>query len=193
MIALSEDQWSLVNAIDVNMFYDDGEGYVDLGLDNVFEFNDAGELLGYSDGTWLGVNDQPVAFYHEYDVYGEDGSMLTYGTIPVLLNGERAELLVVLEHGRGTVAGARSVYHDGETETVAKSLTELAEGDTVDFLCDYYSYDGEYLDTYYLGEQETWHDGWEIYNVPVGDGGVKVTWRFTDIYQQHYWTEPIEG
>ena len=192
VLSLSDEQWSLVTAIDVNMFYDDGEGYVDLGLDNVYDFDDQGRLLGYSDGTWLAVNSQPIAFYHDYDEITDD-SMLTYGTIPVLLNGQRAELLVVLEHGRGTVTGARFVYKDGETDTIAKSLTELSEGDQIDFVCDYYSYDGQYLDSYLLGETETWTGDWQINNVPVGEGRTQVTWRFTDIYNQHYWTEPIEG
>ena len=189
---MPEDQWDLVTGIEVNMFYDDGEGYVDLGLDNVFEFDGNGYLMGESDATWLAVNAQPVAYYHEYDVWDEDGTMLSYGTIPCLLNGERAELLVVLEHGRGTVTGARYVYTDGQTDTVAKSMTELAEGDAIDFVCDYYSYDGEYLDSYLLGETETWSEDWAINNVPVGNGTARVTWRFTDIYQQHYWTAPLE-
>ncbi|MBR1659397.1 MAG: peptidase C11, partial [Oscillospiraceae bacterium] len=190
VIAMPEDQWALVTGIEVNMFVDDGEGYVDLGLDNVFQFDDNGCLLGVTDGTWLGVNAQPVAFYHEYDVYDADGTMRTYGTIPVLLGGERAELLVVLEHGRGTVTGARYVYRDGQTDTVAKSVAELAEGDAIDFVCDYYGYDGTYLDSYLLGETETWSSDWQINNIPVG-GTLRVTWRFTDIYQQHYWTLPI--
>ncbi|MBR1497632.1 MAG: peptidase C11 [Oscillospiraceae bacterium] len=190
VIAMPEDQWALVTGIEVNMFYDDGSGYIDLGLDNVFQFDDNGYLMGQSDGTWLAVNDQPVAFYHDYDVYDDEGTMLTYGTVPVLLNGERAELLIVLEHGRGAVTGARYVYRDGQTDTIAKSVAELNEGDTVDFICDYYGYDGAYLDSYLLGQTEQWTGDWRINNVPVG-GPARVTWRFTDIYQQHYWTEPI--
>ena len=71
-------------------------------------------------------------------------------------------------------------------------MTELAEGDTLEFICDFYSYEGVYQDTYYLGEPMTVTDNMEISNVDVGEGTVKIMYRFTDIYQQHYWTEPIE-
>ena len=46
------------------MFYDDGEGFIDLGLDNVYEFDEDGALKGEYDGTWLAINGQPVAYYH---------------------------------------------------------------------------------------------------------------------------------
>ena len=38
---------------------------------------------------------------------------------------------------------------------MAKNLIELNEGDVLEFVCDYYSYDGKYLDSYYLGEPMT--------------------------------------
>ena len=192
IIALPEDQWALVEGLDLNLFYDDGEGYIDLGLDNVFDFDEDGNLLAATDRTWLAINGQPVAYYHEY-TQGEGDDAVITGYIPVMLNGERAELLVVFdgEHPRGTITGARYVYVDGETDTVAKSLTELETGDTLDFVCDYYSYDGTYLDSYYLGEPMTVSDTMELSNVDVGQGAVRMTYRFTDIYQQHYWTEAI--
>ena len=71
-------------------------------------------------------------------------------------------------------------------------MGELQVGDTLDFLCDYYSYDGEYMDSYFLGEQMTVTDNMLISNVDVGEGDVKVTFRFTDIYHQQYWTEAFE-
>ena len=67
-------------------------------------------------------------------------------------------------------------------------MTEIAVGDTLDFLCDYYSYEGEYLDSYFLGDQMTVTDEMVISNVDVGRGNVQVTYRFTDIYNQEYWT-----
>ncbi len=192
VIAIPEDQWALVESLDLNLFFDDGEGYVDLGLDNVFDFDGDGNLLAATDRTWLALNGQIVAYYHEYTL-GEGDDAVTSGYIPVMLNGERAELLVVFdgEHPRGAVTGARYVYVNGETDTVAKSMTELQEGDTLDFLCDYYSYDGAYQDSYYLGEPMTVSGAMELSNMDVGEGNVRMTYRFTDLYQQHYWTESI--
>lgn len=191
ILELSEKQWSLVHSLELNLFYDDGEGYVDLGYDNVFEFDEQGRLLGDTDRTWLAINGQPVAYYYEDTV--EDNENKTYtitGHVPVLLNGERANLILVFdnENPYGYIAGARTDYVEGETETVAKGMEELQVGDTLDFICDYYSYDGEYLDSYFLGEQMTVSENMTISNVDVGEGDVKVTYRFTDIYNQHYWT-----
>ena len=32
-------RWAMVHDLELNVFYDDGEGYIDLGLDNVYEFD----------------------------------------------------------------------------------------------------------------------------------------------------------
>ena len=189
ILELSEQQWSLVHSLELNLFYDDGEGYVDLGYDNVFEFDEMGRLLGDTDRTWLAINGQPVAYYYEDTV--DDGTHYTItGRVPVLLNGERANLILVFdnENPYGYIAGARTDYVEGETETVAKGMEELQVGDTLDFLCDYYTYGGEYQDSYFLGEQMIVSENMTISNVDVGEGDVKVTYRFTDIYNQQYWT-----
>ena len=189
VLALSEKQWSLLHTLELNMFYDDGEGFIDLGLDNVYEFDETGALIGDTDRTWLAINGQPVAYYYMDTV--DDGTNYTItGYVPALLNGERVELMLVFdnENPYGYISGARPVYVEGETETVAKGLTEINIGDTLDFICDYYSYDGEYQDSYFLGEQMTVTENMEISNVDVGEGKVRVTFRFTDIYNQQYWT-----
>ena len=192
-IGLTEEQWALVQGLELNMFYDDGEGYIDLGLDNVFEFDDYGALLGQTDGTWLAINDQVVAYYHTGTV--DDGTNYTItGEVPVMLNGQRANLLLVFdnENPYGYIAGARIEYAEGETETVAKSDTQLQVGDKIDFICDYYGYDGTYLDSYYLGEQMTVTERMVISNVYLPEAeNICASYRFTDIYNQHYWTNAI--
>ena len=189
VLSLSEEQWSLVHTLELNMFYDDGEGFIDLGLDNVYDFDETGALIGDTDRTWLAINGQPVAYYYMDTV--DDGTNYTItGYVPALLNGERVELMLVFDNANpyGYIAGARPVYAAGETETVAKGMTEINVGDTLDFLCDYYSYEGEYQDSYFLGEQMVVTEHMEISNVDVGEGKVRVTYRFTDIYNQQYWT-----
>ena len=187
VIVLSEEQYGLLNEIAVNLFLDDGEGFIDLGIDNVPEYDGQGNLMAPSDRTWVAVNGQIVAFYYDSYVNG-----VTYGYIPAMLNGERVELLAELPDGApGAIVGARRVYTEGETETVAKNTEALSDGDTIDFLCDYYSYDGTYRDSYYLGEQMTVSGAPVVSNTDVGAGGLCFTYRLTDIYQQHYWTEPF--
>ena len=192
VLRLSEEQWGLVQSLELNLFYDDGEGYIDLGLDNVFSFDENGGLLGESDGSWLAVNGQPAAYYHTATV--DDGTSYTItGRVPVLHNGSRAELILVFDSDRplGFVAGIQSVYHDGETETAAKNQTALQPGDTLEFLCDYYSYAGSYQDSYLLGEPVTvTEDGLTISNVPL-DGSARAPYRFTDLYSQYHWTPVV--
>ncbi|WP_022764890.1 clostripain-related cysteine peptidase [Butyrivibrio sp. XPD2006] len=195
VIKLSEDQWSMVQDLELNMFYDDGEGYVDLGLDNIFDFDDEGNLKSQTDKTWMSIDGQVVAYY-VIDVQGTSDSYAITGRVPCYINGVRSNLILVFdsENEDGYVAGACYDYVEGETETVAKNTTELAEGDVIDFVCDYYGYDKSYQDSYYLGEPMTVKGSMSdmtISNTYVGDGEALVTYRFTDIYGQDYWTDAI--
>lgn len=194
VLRLNEQQWGLVQELELNLFYDDGEGYIDLGLDNTFDFDDNGGLLGANEGTWLAVNGQPVAYYHTSTV--DDGTSYTItGRVPVFHNGARAELILTFDSERpgGYVAGVQSVYLDGETDTVAKSQSELQPGDTLEFLCDYYSYEGDYQDSYKLGEPlVVTEEALTVSDVPL-EGVTRASYRFTDIYGQHYWTPTLQS
>ena len=193
VISLPEEQWALVQTLHANMFYDDGEGYMDLGMDTVYEFDAAGNLLAPREITWIAINEQPVAYYHEYTVQSGDNYSIT-GRIPVLYNGERAELIAVLtdEDPYGSIAGVRRVYRDGETETAAKTMDTVMPGDVIDFVCDYYSYDGEYLDSYLFGEQLVVDGALYISDVYIDAGAANLTYQFTDIYNREYWTAPVQ-
>lgn len=193
VIALPEEQWSLVQTLRANMFYDDGAGYIDLGLDTVYEFDEAGNLLAPDEFTWIAVNQQPVAYYHEHTVESGQSYSIT-GRIPVLYNGERAELVVVFtdEDPNGSIAGVRRVYHKGETATAAKTMDTVVQGDTIDFVCDYYSYDGEYLDSYMLGERLVVEDELYLSDVYINADAANLTYQFTDIYNREYWTGPVQ-
>lgn len=191
VLRLSEEQWGLVQTLELNLFYDDGEGYIDLGLDTVYEFDDDGALLGDSGSSWLAIEGQPVAYYHTVTV--DDGTNYTItGRVPVLHNGSRAELILVFDndHPHGFVAGVQAMYLEGETDTIAKNMTGLQNGDTLEFLCDYYSYSGEYQDSYLLGEPLTVTQELTISDVPL-EGATRATYRFTDLYHQHYWTPVV--
>lgn len=195
-ISLSAEQWKLVHDLKLNMFYDDGEGYVDLGLDTTFEFDEEGNLLAPEDKTWLAIDGQIVAFY-VIDVQGDSDSYAITGRVPCELNGQRANLILIFdsENEDGYVAGASFDYIEGETETVAKNLTEINVGDTIDYVCDYYNYDQTFQQNYYLGEQVTVDKAMSdmvIENLPVGEGKVIETYCFTDIYGQNYWTPKLE-
>lgn len=191
-MSLPETQWEMVHALDKNMFYDDGEGFVDLGIDNTFSFDDNGDLIADTDRNWVAVNGQPVAYYHTDSVKNADGSYTDMGYVPAMLNGSRVNLILVFEGKNAYIAGADANYANGETDTAAKSLTELQQGDKLDFICDFYTYDMQYKDSYFLGEQMTVGDDIRITNADVGSGRVRIAYRFTDMYNQEYWTPAIE-
>ncbi len=185
-MTLPEEQWALINDLELNVFYDDGEGYIDLGLDNIYEFDDSGALIGEYDNAWIAVNSQPVPYYRESTVNG-----VSTGRVPCYLNGERAELILVLGE-RYYVAGARYDYRNGETDTVAKNMVELAEGDMIEFVCDYYSYSGEYIDSYLYGEEIVYDGKLTVSDVIIPNASRAVaTYRFTDVYGQTYWSKPF--
>ena len=191
---LSPEQWALVTGVDQNVFYDNGAGYVDLGLDNLFSFDELGRLVADMDGTWLSINGQVVPYYHETSQYLDGGGWIITGRVPALVDGVRMDLLLVFdnEHEDGYVAGARAVYTD-ETETVAKALDELEQGAEIVFLADLYDYDQNYTASYAFGKAITVDGELKVSNVYLPDKSkALVTYRITDIYQQAYWT-PVIG
>ncbi|MBP0967699.1 MAG: peptidase C11, partial [Oscillospiraceae bacterium] len=126
VMKLSEDQWKLIEKADKNLFYDDGTGYVDLGIDNLYDYDDNNNLVADTDRDWLAINGQVVAYYHTDTTVNGDNWRID-GYVPCLLNGERAKLLLVFDqdHKDGFIAGAETDYRNNETDTVAKNMTEL--------------------------------------------------------------------
>ncbi|MBQ9507562.1 MAG: peptidase C11 [Clostridia bacterium] len=193
VLKLSEEQWSLVENLLLNVFLDDGSGYIDLGLDNIFSWTDSGDLIGEYDNMWVALNNQPVAYYFT-DAAEEDGSAVTTGYIPVLLNGDRAELIVVFGDNGGSIAGARFIYKNGETDTVAKADVELKDGDVIQPICDRYTYDGEYEDTYKLGGEITVNGEITVSDVTLNpaDGTPVASYVLTDRFNTEHWTPAID-
>ncbi|MCQ2530215.1 MAG: clostripain-related cysteine peptidase [Lachnospiraceae bacterium] len=221
IITLDDDQWRMVDHILLNAYYDDGEGLIDLGTDNVFDFDDDGNLIGENDKTWLSIDGNIVAYYYESTYEGSDGSYEITGYVPVMYNGQLAKMVLVFssENPEGYIAGLRYDYSKSEdyigvvakfvsgvqaevVEDFEEGLWEnsfiaedvaaaIKEGDQIDFIADYYDYGGNYLDSYVIG---SWYAtaNPEIANMTVGDGTVLAMYSFTDIYNQTYWTAAME-
>ena len=193
-LALNADQWSQIHSLALNVFYDDGEGYIDLGLDNVYRITENGELVSDFDGTWLAIDSQPVPYYYTYTF--DDGTNYSItGYVPVMINGDRAELILVFDNvnPKGYIAGARYVYTKGETETVAKGVESLTKGDRIEFICDYYGYDGTYQDSYLMGEPVIYNGENTISNVIIDADKCSATYLITDSYNNEYWTPVVPG
>lgn len=195
VIKLTEEQWDSVNTVDLEMFYDDGSGYIDLGLDNIFDFDEDGNMLPYLDKNWLSINGNVVAYYHTETLEKGDDRYVISGYVPVKLNGENARLILSFDNSNeeGYIAGVSYNYDDEVTETSAKNLAGLKEGDKVQFMCDYYSYGGQFKDSYPMSDVITISnpDAVTIRNIDVGGSEVKLVYKFTDIYGQEFWTPEI--
>ena len=197
VLRLTDEQWGLVNGLLLNVFLDDGKGYIDLGLDNIYEFTKDGALIGDYDGMWVAIDKQPVAYYYE-SMLTENGRTVMQGRVPVLLDGDRAELLIAFEDDRAYIAGARYVYTaEGETaltETTAKAVDALPEGAVIQPICDRYGYDGAYEDSFLLGDPIVYHEGIEVSDVRLTkDSGDPVpSYVLTDIFGVEHWTPAID-
>ena len=193
-ITLPSEQWSLVTELVKNVFVDDGTGFIDLGCDSEFELN-GNTLTDNFDGTWMSIDRQPVAYYYLGTVE-EGDSYAVSGYVPAQLNGERVNLILIFDSERpeGYIAGAQKVYADKESSTEAKTLIAVGEGDEVQFLCDFYDYDGNFRDNYKFGDPITLGSEVLIGNayLPNKMSSFRVTYRFTDIYRKEYWTPVAE-
>ena len=195
VLEMSEDMWDQITDVELNVFVDDGEGFIDLGLDNVIEYNEDGDLIDAWNGTWLTLEDRPVAIYPISDEDPDgNGLYITTKFTPVLLNGERVNLVIEFneETGLDTVLGAQDVIATG---VQGKGYRELEEGDVIQPVCDFFAKDGSFAAAYELGDPFIVpEDGQlKVVNKQV-TGGERMlyTARLTDYYQAHYWLPMTE-
>ncbi|NDL67458.1 hypothetical protein [Anaerotalea alkaliphila] len=83
---------------------------------------------------------------------GQRDLVLEYDGTWLALKGQPADILLAFddETPYGKVLGARPRYdEDVQTGTVAKGLLDIAAGDRIDYLSDYYAYDGNYDNKYW--------------------------------------------
>ncbi|MBQ6655366.1 MAG: hypothetical protein IJM79_07580 [Erysipelotrichaceae bacterium] len=203
-IELTDKQWSMVDELVLNVFVDDGKGYIDLGCDDTYTI-EGNALKAEGGDTWLALscdeqNWTVIPYYYVSATYNEDGSEYSiYGKVPVLLNGEKAHLILNFsnENPKGVVAGAT---YDYDQPVVAKNLTAqnggedlpaLKDGDVLQFVCDYYDYNGNFVDAYPLNDPFTVNGTIHIGDISIADYKVLATYQFTDLYHQTYWTTPI--
>lgn len=192
VIELPDEKWALVQDIELNVFLDDGEGYIDLGTDAWYDLTDNGQLLGEYDRTWPAINGRPVAFYHERTV--DDGTNYSITCrIPILYNGERADIIVIYSNvnPKGIIAGVSYDYAENVTETAAKMIDEIEDGAEIKFLCDYYTYGNVYQDSYVFGDPLTVSGPLTLSDVIVS-GSTSAVYRITDIYGQVFWSSVMD-
>ena len=195
-IKLDQKQWDLVADLELNTFADTGNGYANLGRDTIYEFDDEGGLIADAGKYWISINNQPVAYFH-MDTMDDGTSYSVTGRVPCLLNGELTNLLVVAdnENPSGYVAGVMADYSQADDVNVsAKTAIDLQKGDKIEFVCDLYTYDGTYQETYLMGTPIVIKESASelvINDTPINQNGSVVTYVFTDIYGAEHWTQAL--
>ena len=190
-LILPAEQWALVQDVQLNMFIEQNGGYIDLGLDSLYSSDGNGNLVADTEKTWVAIDGTPVPYYQLI----EPGNSSGYygGYVPALLDGDRVQLLIAFdENGTGYLVGFRYDYQAGETETVAKTISGLPIGATIQLLCDRYLYDGTYEAAYNWGTPITVTENTlKVSDVYLDQYTVRRTYRLTDIYNQVYWSEAL--
>ena len=184
VLEMSDADWELISDVYLEVFLDVGDGYIHLGSDNVAEYNSEGDLIvGFDDNSWVALDGHIVSFFAEKS----DGENSWKGYIPAFVNGEEARIIAVWDDGGSYVAGYERVYNNN---TAARGLIALEDGDEIEFLSDFYSYEGEYQEQYVI-DSMTVDGAPEVTYEDVGDGDSLIYYSLHDIYQNEYWTESI--
>lgn len=189
---LPEEQWHLIQDVSLNVFYNDGTGYIDLGMDQIYDFDKNGNLKSIFDRTWIYINDQLVPYYF-MNVMGEGDDRVVTGYVPALLNGEKIHLILSFDkdHPDGYMAGFVKIYDGDAALTRSKMIVSLKEGDLLEFTGHYYDYEGNYQESYAIGEQISIKGDLEIRRAQISGSHSLALYRLTDIYGQSYWTPRI--
>ncbi|SEA76016.1 hypothetical protein SAMN05216349_1278 [Oribacterium sp. KHPX15] len=198
VLILTDDEWDAVEYVKLNVFVDTGSAFIDLGLDNLYDFDDDLNLIGEFDDTWLSLDKHVVAFY-QLDGWHEGSKYQSRGYIPAFVNGQHANIVLQFDNTNpdGKILGVKplpdSPGGDLSTEEMCSGLELLNEGDLIEPICDVYSYEGDFIDNYFLGEGFEVGEKPLIANIALEEGTVtSVAYRLTDYDGHHYWTPLIE-
>ena len=187
ILHLSEKDWENIKEVSYSVWYDDGEGYIDFGIDTNYEFDEDGDLKINFDGNWISINNNPV--YYEVVEQREN---FEKGKVPAILNDEDVNLIIIWDekHPNGYVVGAEPI--EKETTLHGKGYIKIKENDKIDFIVDYYDYDGTYDNEYILGDTLiVGKEGLKISYEWLGDGECNIYYILTDIYNNEHYIEPL--
>lgn len=186
-LTMPDDWWDIVASIELQVVLEEEGRYLDLGSDALYEFDENNSLLVDFNNHWVSLNGMVVPFESRYE-HVEGDQYFSLGAVPVTINHESAEIIVIWDndHPKGYVAGVRYLYQTQEQ----KGLFKLSDGDILTF--SFESYDLDWLS---MGSKETGTltvDGDIVVDyTDIGNKNCFVYYRFTDVYGNKFWTEPL--
>ncbi|MBQ8639648.1 MAG: hypothetical protein IJ468_10820 [Lachnospiraceae bacterium] len=194
VLKLSDDDWDQVTYIEQQVYLDDGEGYVEAGFDNLYEWDDDGNLIISSNFAWLALDGQFAPYYVEADGYLSNGDWYTYGYVPAEMDGDNIEIIVCWEGADGDpyVAGWR--YEDTSLNpSTTNCMYRFNSNDSVRIWGSYYDYDGDFEGNYYFGDSlQVGLNGLEVSYEDTGVDRLMVWYMLGDSSGNFYYTETAE-
>ncbi|MDO4960816.1 MAG: clostripain-related cysteine peptidase [Eubacteriales bacterium] len=194
VLKLSDDEWSLITKVELQVYADLGDGYLFLGSDDSYHFDGDGDLAIEYDYSWIALNDLLVPFYA--DERGEyiDGRTYSIGYVPAYLNDSKdVNIWLIWESdAQGPkVLGYTTVTNNHVSN---KGYSQFKNGDIIDFYFDFYDYDGYFEDQYKLNDSSIKYDeskGLTAEYELIGDIDTEICYYLQDIYGNEYWTETV--
>lgn len=201
-ICLSAEDYNNVSYIETVAYLEDGEGYIDLGADDIFQIQEytdgSADLIISFDNSWIALNGQIVPYYATGSGEMKNGQSFSEGEIYAILtdgeSGEQKDIVINVfwnnDTGDVSVLGYRDRVEEGSQ--AARKLFRFKDGDRIQPLCDYYTLDGNYEDEYLFGDEIVVNGEVTVSYEDLGENPVDVGIHFIDIYDTDYWSELIK-
>ena len=196
-LSLSDEQWESIVGAQLMVMLDDGEGYIDLGTSDTYEFDSDNDLIVDFDGNWVSLNGQVVPFYSTGTEQISSSEWSRSGYVQAELNGQ-TDIQIMLYWDNDTPNGKVLGYCKAAEDDASgagvqgKRYLQFKNGDTIDFYCDCYTYSGSYDGEYYIGDQITYNGSLKLSTYSLSDESLVIGYVLTDIYGANYYTEWVE-
>lgn len=199
VLPISDEQWNRIANISMSVMLKDEDGFIDLGQDDIYEFDEDGNLIIDYDYYWVALNGIIVPYYYTDSENYEDGTWYSYGYVPAVLtkkgSSEETDIDIMLyfdeTHEEGYVTGYR-YYSEEDTLMYPRYLRSFEKGDQLRFVCDYYKDNGEFDASYYLEDTLTVDGEITVSYEAVEEYTTWVYFTIKDLYQNEYYTETVE-
>lgn len=196
VIELSEQDYDVIYMIDLGVYINIGDRYVDMGNLTAYDLDDNGNPVVGFDNFWVAINGNVVPYRIEEEEYFDDDNWFIRGIVEARFTsartGETRDIDIILQwdgqHDGGYVKGYRNTQPEGPA-MVERNVASFIKGDKIQFLCDCYTLDGEYSDCYFWDDPITIEEPLKVSYEAVPKCEVLVYGRITDIYGNRYYSE----
>lgn len=153
VVEMDDTLWDVLGDFQVSVMQrnpKNGDEYILLGSDNVWDTDAYDSIIVGFDGTWTAIGGHIVSFFGDAPTALSDGTYRFTGTIPAILNGEERIDIVVYwppdDQSRGYIQGWRS-HEQTQSHVFGHGFSSFSPGDEIVPLFDVYGEEGNWLRT----------------------------------------------